>query len=73
MEVYEQQQLVRPRSKSDTQLCQGATGVVKFVTGVVKSATGVVKSVTGRAIIGDEVIQQAPRAVLRYLSPHHLS
>ena len=45
-EVYEQQQLARPRSKSDTQLCQGATRVVKFATGVVKSATGVVKSVT---------------------------
>ena len=45
-EVYEQQQLARPRSKSDTQLCQKAMGVVKFATGVVKSATGVVKSVT---------------------------
>ena len=34
-EVYEQQQLARPRGKSDTQLCQKATGMVKFATGVV--------------------------------------
>ena len=45
-EVYEQQQLAIPQGKSDTKLCQKATGLVKFATGVVKSATGVVKSVT---------------------------
>ena len=33
--VYEQQQLARSRGKNDTQLCQKATGVVKFAMGVV--------------------------------------
>ena len=45
-EVYEQQQLARPRGKSDTQLCQKAMVGVKSTTGVVKFATGLVKSVT---------------------------
>ena len=35
MEVYEQQELARSRGKNDTQLCQKATGVVKFAMGVV--------------------------------------